>query len=104
VVGEALAVVAGRRRDHAPGALLGGQLQQLVQRAALLVGGGELQVLELDPDLGAGDLRQGPRMVAGRAFDLPLDPFGGGFDLGEREGHGGSELRAAKAAFGSGAT
>jgi hypothetical protein len=58
VIGDRLRMVAGRRRDHAARALLLGQLQQFVERAALLVGGGELEVLELQPDLGADDLGQ----------------------------------------------
>ena len=47
---RALAAVAFLRR----------QLQQFVERAAFLVGGGELEVLELEPDLGADDLAEGP--------------------------------------------
>ena len=58
VIGDRLRVVAGRRGDHAALSLLGRKLQQFVERAALLVGGGELEVLELQPDLGADDLRQ----------------------------------------------
>ena len=64
------------------------ELQQLVQRAALLVGGGELQVLELHPDLGAGDLRQRARMAARRALDMTLQPVPGREDVVEGEGHG----------------
>jgi len=51
VIGDALRVVAGRHGDHAALALLVCELQQRVQRAAFLERGGELQVLELDPDV-----------------------------------------------------
>ena len=66
VVGDALRMIAGGHGDHARGRLLGRQLRQAVQGAALLERGGVLQVLELEPDLGAGDLRQRARR-AGRA-------------------------------------
>ena len=56
MIGEPLRMVAGRGRDHAARALLVGQVQQFVERAAFLVGGGELEILELQPDLGAGQL------------------------------------------------
>ena len=69
VVGDALRVVAGRHGDHAALALLRRELQQLVQRAALLERGGELQVLELEPDLGPGDARQRLAAQAGRVHD-----------------------------------
>ena len=55
VIGDRLRVIAGRCRDHAARPLLRRQLQQFVERAALLVGGGELQILELQPDLRADD-------------------------------------------------
>ena len=58
VIRDRLRMVAGRRGDHAARALLRRQLQQFVERAALLVGGGELQILELQPDFGADDLGQ----------------------------------------------
>ena len=58
VVGDRLGVVAGRGSDDAAGALVVVQRQQFVERAALLVGGGVLQILELQPDVGAGDVGQ----------------------------------------------
>ena len=58
VVRDRLGVVAGRDGEHALGALGGGELGHLVERAALLERGGELQVLELEEDLAAADLRQ----------------------------------------------
>jgi hypothetical protein len=58
VVGDGLRVVAGRDREHALGALGGSELRHLVERAALLERGGELQVLKLEEDGAAADLRQ----------------------------------------------
>ena len=58
VVGDRLRVVAGRDREHALGALGRRQLRHLVERAALLERGGELQVLELEEDVAAADRRQ----------------------------------------------
>ena len=60
VIGQGLGVVAGRGRHHAAPALVGRQLQQPVQRAAFLETAGEVKVVELDPDLGPGQLRQPP--------------------------------------------
>ena len=59
MIGNRLRVVAGRGRDHSARALLRRELQQFVERAALLVGGGELQILELQPDFGADDFATG---------------------------------------------
>ena len=73
VIGDALGVVAGRHGDHAALALVGRELQQRVERAALLERGGELQVLELDPDVGLGDARQRLAAQAGRAHDRAGD-------------------------------
>ncbi|KAG0920185.1 hypothetical protein G6F32_015723 [Rhizopus arrhizus] len=58
MVSHALGMVAGRYRDHALGALFIGQGQHAVQRAAFLERSRELQVLELQPDLGAENVGQ----------------------------------------------
>ena len=80
VIGEALRMIAGGRGDHAA-ALFGlGELQQLVQGAALFVGGRELLVLELHPHVRAGDLGQGPRPAHRGLFDVAVQPLGGGLD------------------------
>src|SRR5207244_7910487 len=47
VVRHCLRMISGGRRDHAARALIGRKLKQFVERAALLVGRGELEVLEL---------------------------------------------------------
>ena len=73
VIGDRLGMVAGRGGDHSARALLVGQLEQFVERAALLVGGGELEVLELQPDLGADDLGQRPADQHRRADDRAVD-------------------------------
>ena len=62
-------------RPRPRAACAGVELRQPVQRTALLERGGVLQVLELQPELGAGDLRQGARRQAGRAGDLARQPL-----------------------------
>jgi hypothetical protein len=61
-------VVAGAHGDHAAAPLVGGKRQQLVQRAALLEGGGELQVL-----LGGGKARNGAALDARCVLDRAGD-------------------------------
>ncbi len=58
-----------------------GEVDQLVARAALLERGGELQVLELQEDLGADDFRQGARFDAGRVEHLALQARRGALDV-----------------------
>ena len=59
----------------------GVQLQQFVERAAFLVGGGELEVLELQPHFGADDLGEGAADQHRGADDRALDALGGGADV-----------------------
>ncbi len=56
VIGEALGMIARRRRDHALGARRVVELEQGVERAAFLIGRGELEVLELEIDRRAGQV------------------------------------------------
>ena len=84
VIGDRLRVIAGRRGDDSALALFGRQLQQFVERAALLVGGRELQVLELEPDLRADDFGQSAADEHRRADDGALDPLCGGADVFDR--------------------
>ena len=86
MIGDALRMVAGRHGDDATAALLIGELQQRVQCAALLEGGGELQVLELYPDVGLGDARQRLAAQAGRMDDGALDARRGGANIGQGNG------------------
>ena len=93
MIGDRLGVVAGRGGDHPARALVVGQLEQFVERAALLVGGGELKVLELEPDLGADDLGQGPADQHRGADDRALDALRGGADVVDGRGLHGSSLK-----------
>ena len=81
MIGDALGMVARRHGDDAAGPLGLGQAEQLVQRPALLEGGGELQILELQPDLAAGDGRERARLPHRRAHHLSGDRRGGLFDI-----------------------
>ena len=86
VVRHALRVVAGGRGDHAAdGHTRFDQRGQLVERAALLEGRGELQVLELQEDLGGQDLAQGARFDTGRVQHLAGQAAGGRFDVFEAD-------------------
>jgi hypothetical protein len=87
VMGQALGVVAGRGRDHAPDRLAAGhEARQLVQRPALLEGGCELQVLELQEDTRVQDLAQGAALQAGRGQHLAGDLLRGGLHVAQGEG------------------
>jgi len=83
VVGDRLGVVARAHRDHPAAALGRVERKELVQRAALLEGGGELLVLELEEHLGAGELRQRAAVHAGGVLDRPGDARGRGADSGK---------------------
>src|SRR3546814_9245034 len=67
VMRNTLRVVAGRHRGDAGSAFGVAEAHQLVERTTLLERRGELEILEFDPDLGTGDLRQHTRMRARRA-------------------------------------
>ena len=73
VIGDALGVVAGRHGHHAPGPLLGRELQEPVEGAPVLERRRVLQVLELQPQVGAGDDRQRLRPQGGRADHVAAD-------------------------------
>jgi hypothetical protein len=83
VVRDRLRVIAGAHRDHAAAALVGGQRQELVQGAALLERGGELQVLELEEDARAGEPRQGAALDARRLLDGAGDALRRGANIVE---------------------
>jgi len=88
VIGEGLGMVPRAGRHHAAFALVRRQLQQPVQGPALLEAAGEMQVVELDPDLGAGQLRQPPRIAHGRAVDLAGDAVPRRQNVVKRDCHG----------------
>ena len=83
VIGDRLRMIAGGHGDHAASRFLGRKRQQPVGGAALLERRSELQVLELDPDIGADDFGQRARGDEGRTGDAPGDAARGGFDGGE---------------------
>ena len=70
VISDALGMVAGRDGDHASSALIGRERLHPVERTARLEGGGSLQVLQLQIDLGADHGGQRRRAPGGRALDL----------------------------------
>jgi hypothetical protein len=76
VIGDGLGVVARRHGHHAAAALLLVQQQQLVERAPLLEGGDELEVLELHHHRAPQDLGQRAGVGAGGAFHGPGDALG----------------------------
>ena len=92
VIGHALRMIAGRHRDHAALPFVRRQRQQPVERAALLEGRGELQVLEFEPEIAAADLAQRPALVAFGDDDRAGNGSGRGSDVIGRDG---------KACFGS---
>ena len=81
VIRDALRMVAGRHREHAARALLVAQLGNLVERAALLERRGELQVLELEKHLAAGNRRQGARWHARRIEHMAAQALGSSVDV-----------------------
>ena len=84
VIGDGLRMVAGRDREDALGSLLERELRHLVERAAFLERGGELQVLDLEIDLAAADRRERARVKARRVGDLAANALLGGADVGDR--------------------
>ena len=80
VKGHALRVIAGARGDHAVRALLRRELQQPVQRAALLEGAGTLQILQLEIDGMAGQLGEIVRYLARRIVEDIADALASGRD------------------------
>ena len=103
MIGDALRMIAGRHGGDAALALVFAQRQQLVERAALLEGGGVLQVLEFEMDVGAGDARERVGMAGRRALDRALDGARGGADIVDRErGGGGQRVTSSKTVGSSG--
>ena len=84
MVGDTLGMVAGRHRDDAGAALAGGQGQKLVQGAAFLERAGAMQGLQLQPDLGPGELGQCRGGDGRRVRHRPRDCHGGVADVVDR--------------------
>ncbi len=93
VIGHALGVIAGRHRDHAASPLVRRQRGQAIERAALLEGRGELQVLEFEPELAAADLAERPALVAFGDENRAADHLRCGPDIVERNGKRGLLIR-----------
>jgi hypothetical protein len=88
VIRDTLRVVAGRRRDDAVCAPVGWKLQQEVAGAALFERRRELQVLELEAHVGAGDLGEGLRHRRRGLDHCATDALGGVVDVGRGNGEG----------------
>ena len=87
VVGDPLRVIAGRDRDDAARALGIREREQLVEGTPVLEGAGILPVLELEDDLGAGDLAEAARRQCRRGHDRPRHCRGGPADVVDGDGH-----------------
>src|SRR5689334_23054170 len=86
VVGDALSVIAGRHGDHAAPLFVLVQGREAVECAALLEACGELQVLELEPDVAAEDLTERAARRARRDRDRAGNGATGCFDVREADG------------------
>jgi hypothetical protein len=87
VVGHGLRVIAGRHGDDAAVPFAGRQRLKLHIGAAVLEGVGDLQILELDPDLGARQLRQLRRVEQGGSHHIALEQRACLADVVDRHGH-----------------
>ena len=81
-------MVAGRRRDHAAGALIVVEAQQRVARSTLLEAAGALEIVQLAEHAAARDLGQRHRLGAGRFHNPAANPAAGlvNIDGGDRHG------------------
>ena len=88
MIGDPLGMVARAHRRHSARLFFRRQRQKAIERAALLEAGGELAVLEFQPHIAAGDLRQGHRMARGRTHQRAFRGGGGGLHIfkGNRQG------------------
>jgi len=77
VIRYRLAVVSGRHRDDAAGALFGCEHQHGVERTALLIRSGGLTILHLQKHLGPRGLGERTRAHGGRPPDGGADALGG---------------------------
>ena len=86
VEGDGLGVIAGAGGDDAAAALVVGEGEDLVERAALFEGAGALQVVELEEDLLAGHLGKPGGVARGREVDVAADALLRGADGVEGDG------------------
>ena len=82
--GDRLAVVAGARRDHPGGPLLGREGRKLVERAANLERARALEVLRLEHARPAGLALDRLGGVNGRHARVSADPLASGLDVSDR--------------------
>ncbi len=78
-----LRVIAGRHRNHAAFAFGIGQQRQPVCRAAFLERTGDLEIVELQHDLGAGGARDRITRQRGRVQHTASDPLGRRLHIGK---------------------
>jgi hypothetical protein len=83
-------MVAGAHGDDAAAALGRAERKQLVQRAALLERGGELQVLELQEHFRSDEAGKCAAVHTGRLLDRSRDAPRGGADVFDRDRHSAS--------------
>ncbi len=83
MISHRLGMIAGRRADDAALFFRIVELQQFVERTALLVGGGELKILEFQPHFRADDVAERAAMLRRRFDHGAVDTACGGFDIGE---------------------
>jgi len=73
VIRDSLAVIAGGHRDDSAPPLIGIELQQTIERTALLERSRELAILELDVNLRSRELRKLQRVQTGGLCDPGRD-------------------------------
>ena len=83
MVSKPLGMISGRRRDYAAVALFFSESEQLVQRSAFLESSGSLQIVELEVNGVARELREGLRPLARREIDGFANASQCRFDVGE---------------------
>src|SRR3954468_18956634 len=81
MIGDALGMIAGRHGDDAAAALIRRQRGEAVQRATFLERGGELQVLEFEPDLATKNVAKRSALVTGGFDDRAADGRGRRVDV-----------------------
>jgi hypothetical protein len=81
-----LRMIAGAGRDHPTTALVLGEREDFVQRAALLEGPRALQVVELEKHLLPGHLRQARGVTSGREINVTANTLACGADRIECDG------------------
>ena len=83
VISQSLSVIPCRCGNDSLIALFPGQSEQLVERAALFECASPLQIVELQVDRVAGELRKRRGDGARRKVDRLANPVQSGFDVGE---------------------